>query len=64
MAAVTARASARECTYCPTPGADVCVRMHPASSGAGVSVYAHEACAAERGQAILYRLLPEPEAAR
>lgn len=54
----------RECTYCPEPGADVCVRVHVQSSGSGTSVYAHAACAAERGQPVLYRLLPEPEATR
>ncbi len=54
----------RDCTYCPAPGADVCVRVHVQSSGSGLSVYAHAACAAERGQPVLYRLLPEAAAAQ
>jgi len=54
----------RECTYCPTPGADVCVRVHLTPNESGTAVYAHASCAAERGQPILYRLLPEPEATR
>lgn len=49
----------RECTYCPTPGADVCVRVHAAPSGPGTSVYAHAACAEHRGVQVLYRVLPE-----
>ncbi|WP_406462937.1 hypothetical protein OHB07_16095 [Streptomyces sp. NBC_00111] len=40
------------------------MRVHVQSSGSGTSVYAHAACAAERGQPVLYRLLPEPEATR
>ncbi|WP_328721717.1 hypothetical protein OHT52_20995 [Streptomyces sp. NBC_00247] len=52
--------SHRECTYCPEPGADVCVRMHVASSGSGgISVFAHAACAEQRGVQVLYRVLPE-----
>ncbi|MFF3300981.1 hypothetical protein [Streptomyces sp. NPDC002908] len=40
------------------------MRVHVESGRSGAAVYAHEACAAERGQTILYRLLPEPEAAQ
>ena len=47
----------RDCTYCPRPGADVCVRQHGATSGPGLSVYAHRACAEERGVTVLYALL-------
>jgi hypothetical protein len=48
---------ARECAYCPEPGADVCVREHGAASGAGLSVYAHRSCAKERNVPVLYALL-------
>lgn len=53
-----------DCAYCPEPGADVCVRVHVTSSGSGLSVYAHEECAAERGTPVLYRVLPEPVSPR
>ncbi|MEU1086607.1 hypothetical protein ABZ401_07180 [Streptomyces sp. NPDC005892] len=49
----------RECTYCPKPGADVCVRVHGTAGVAGTSVYAHAACAEQRGVQVLYRVLPE-----
>lgn len=45
----------RQCAYCPAPSADVCVRMQVSSSGAGTAVYAHEACAQDRGVPVLYR---------
>lgn len=48
-----------DCTYCPEPGADVCVRIHVESSGSGLSVFAHEQCATEHGAPVLYRVLPE-----
>ena len=37
-------------------GADVCVGVIPSPSGAGHSVYAHRACAQERGLDVLYVL--------
>lgn len=49
----------RECTYCPEPGADVCVRMHTTSSGSGIAVFAHSTCAERRGVWTLYRVMPE-----
>ena len=47
----------RDCTYCPEPDADVCVRMHEVTSGAGHSVYAHRACAESRGVPVLYAII-------
>jgi hypothetical protein len=47
----------RDCTYCPEPGADVCVRVNPSSSGPGCSVLAHRTCAEQRGVPVLYALL-------
>jgi hypothetical protein len=47
----------RECAYCPEPGADVCVRQHGSASGPGLAVYAHRACAEQRGVDVLYALL-------
>lgn len=40
----------------------MCVRVHVVSSGAGTSVYAHAACAEQRGVQVLYRVLPETSA--
>ncbi|MCB5169581.1 hypothetical protein LG634_32840 [Streptomyces bambusae] len=38
----------RPCTYCPRPGADVCIRTNPASAeGAAPHLYAHRACASK-----------------
>ncbi|MGW2280201.1 hypothetical protein [Streptomyces sp. NPDC001770] len=51
----------RECTYCPEPGPDICVRIHGTGVGPGTAVYAHAACADQRGVPALYRLLPEAE---
>lgn len=51
-------ADERDCTYCPEPGADVCVRVHESSSAASMSVYAHRACAETRGVPVLYSILP------
>ncbi|MCX5398961.1 hypothetical protein [Streptomyces sp. NBC_00102] len=55
--------SHRECTYCPEPGADICVRIHVTGVGSGTTVYAHAACAEQHGVPALYRLLPEAERA-
>ncbi|MFJ3904659.1 hypothetical protein [Streptomyces sp. NPDC090025] len=35
----------KHCTYCPNPGADCCVRVHPD----GQHIYAHRICATVRG---------------
>jgi len=48
-----------ECSICHQPGADVCVRITPSTSGAGSSVYAHRACATTRGIPVLYALVRE-----
>lgn len=37
------------CWYCPMSGADICVGVIPSASGPGHSVYAHQACADNRG---------------
>lgn len=44
------------CTYCLTPGADVCVRAVPTLGGSRLE-FAHTDCAAGRGVAPLYRLV-------
>jgi hypothetical protein len=44
------------CTYCPKPGADACVRMTASSSGPSRPVYAHQACARDRGVTPIYTL--------
>ncbi|MFE5940153.1 hypothetical protein ACFQ69_32850 [Streptomyces sp. NPDC056470] len=46
----------RACTYCPNPGADTCVRTHPD----GQHIYAHRACAEDRGDTILYSSIESP----
>lgn len=47
--------SRRACAYCPQPGADVCIRDYPSDSGGtGYSVYAHRACAEQRGVPVLW----------
>ncbi|WP_282698302.1 hypothetical protein [Streptomyces sp. CC208A] len=43
----------RACTYCPRPDADTCVRTQRPEYGGG-HIYAHRACAAERGVTPLY----------
>ncbi|MEU2077088.1 hypothetical protein [Streptomyces sp. NPDC013489] len=43
----------RHCTYCPEPGADVCVRSQRDEEG-GAHIYAHRACAEARGKIPLY----------
>ena len=48
-----------ECSICHQPGADVCVRITPSTSGAGHSVYAHRACATDRRIPVLYALVWE-----
>lgn len=54
-AAAAAEASPRPCTYCPQPGADVCVREYAsASGGSGHVIYAHRACAQAHGDTILW----------
>lgn len=47
----------RPCTYCPEPGADVCVRVLADNSGPGAHVYAHRACAADRGVVPMYSFI-------
>lgn len=47
----------RQCTYCPEPGADVCVRMMESGSGPGAAVLAHRACAEQRSVPVLYELI-------
>lgn len=44
------------CTYCPQPGADVCIRDYPSASGSGHAIHAHRACAQTHGDAVLYAL--------
>jgi hypothetical protein len=44
------------CTYCPRPGADVCIRDYPSTSGSGHSIHAHRACAEAHGDNVLYTL--------
>jgi hypothetical protein len=51
----------KECTYCPLPDPDVCVRSMATSSGPDRPVYAHRTCAEERGVRPLYELLPDAE---
>lgn len=52
--------SARHCTHCPEPGADVCIRAEyaarssPSTGSLPTHIYAHRACAAERGELPLY----------
>lgn len=41
----------RHCTYCPQPGPDCCVRVHPES---GQHIYSHRSCAAARKAKPLY----------
>ncbi|WP_432114001.1 hypothetical protein [Streptomyces sp. S1] len=48
--------SSRACNWCPNPGADCCIRVHPSPEG-GHHVYAHRICAAVRGVGWLYRIL-------
>lgn len=56
-------ASRLPCAYCPQPGATVCVRITPSTSGTGHSVYAHRACADSRHVPILYTLTGPAERA-
>ncbi|MFF7851943.1 hypothetical protein ACFZDF_30790 [Streptomyces sp. NPDC007910] len=51
--------SGRPCTYCPEPGADVCVRTQRDDAG-GAHIYAHRECADERGVIPLYVFTDEP----
>ncbi len=46
----TVRRRLRACNYCPHPGADCCVRVAPD----GKHVYAHRACAEDRGISPMY----------
>ncbi|MFJ3537075.1 hypothetical protein ACIPQA_16580 [Streptomyces sp. NPDC090109] len=55
--------SGRDCTYCPEPGADVCVRTQRDEDG-GKHIYAHRECADARGVIPLYVFTSEPEKAR
>lgn len=50
---------ARTCTYCPDPDPDACIRMIPSAAGPDRSVYAHQACAQDRGVRPLY-LVEQP----
>lgn len=54
---VTGQTDPPECTYCLNPGADVCVRAVPTTSGPRLE-FAHTGCADDRGVAPLYRLVP------
>jgi hypothetical protein len=53
----------RSCTYCPEPGADVCVRVLADNSGPGQHIYAHRACAEARGVVPMYSFIEEPDRA-
>ncbi|MFD9223849.1 hypothetical protein ACFWDI_28550 [Streptomyces sp. NPDC060064] len=54
----------RDCAHCTQPGADVCIRVHGSESGgSGFAVYAHRACADERGDTILYVVVDPAERA-
>ncbi|GAA2502608.1 hypothetical protein [Streptomyces gobitricini] len=50
--------AAKECVYCHKPGADVCVQVLEKTSGPGLPLYAHRACATARGVQPLYEVLP------
>ncbi|QGV81399.1 hypothetical protein [Streptomyces ficellus] len=52
------------CAYCPKPGADVCVRTLPSTSGPDRAVLAHRACAETRGVRPLYELVVPAGSAR
>ncbi|MFF7183308.1 hypothetical protein [Streptomyces sp. NPDC008121] len=52
----------RDCTYCPEPGADVCVRVMADNSGPGQHLYGHRACAKARGVVPMYSFIEEPTA--
>lgn len=50
----------RSCTYCPEPGADVCIRTRRDEAGDTSHIYAHQSCAEERGVLPLYVFTDEP----
>lgn len=54
---MTGQSDRPDCTYCLKAGADVCVRAVPTAAGPRLE-FAHEECAASRGVAPLYRLVP------
>lgn len=47
----------RDCTYCPEPDADVCIRTLVSNSGPDRAIDAHRSCAAEHGVPILFEYL-------
>jgi hypothetical protein len=54
---VTDEPRGRDCTYCPEPGADVCVRTVISNSGPDRAVDAHRACAEAHGVPVLFEYL-------
>lgn len=46
-------AASRNCQFCPEPDPDKCIRTHPSDDG-DIHIYAHAACAQDRGIPTLY----------
>lgn len=52
-------AAPRHCQFCPEPAPDKCIRTHSSSDG-DIHIYAHAACAEDRGIDTLYSFTELP----
>ncbi|MEV8523101.1 hypothetical protein AB0451_02935 [Streptomyces sp. NPDC052000] len=55
-----AREELHSCTYCDKMGADCCIRLAGMASGTPRPVFAHAACASDRGIKPLYYVTDQP----